>query len=93
MISTLTSRTATRVSEPCLAGALAMERQSVTAPDFGSVHGTGLPVFSSTAGSTVRSAARKAAGMTAVITPANRTAQDAALQAYVPGSPPRGGPV
>lgn len=85
MISTLTSRTATRVSGPCLAGVLAMERQSVTAPDFGSGHGTGLPVASSTAGST----ARTAAGMTA----ANRTAQDAALQAYVPGSPPRGGPV
>lgn len=89
MISTLTSRTATRVSGTCLAGALAMERQSVTAPDFGSVHGTGLPAASSTASST----ARKAAVMTAGMTLANRTAQDAALQAYVPGSPPRGGPV
>lgn len=91
MISTLTPRAATRVSTPCLAGALAMERQSVTAPDFGSVHGTGLLIVSSTAGSAARKV-RTAAGMTAA-TPANRTAPDAALQAYVPGSPPRGGPV
>lgn len=93
MISTLTPRAATRVSGPCLAGALAMERQSVTAPDFGSVHGTGLSVAGSTAGSTARKAAGMTAVLTAVITPANRTAPDAALQAYVPGSPPRGGPV
>lgn len=70
MSSTLISRTAT----PCLAGALAMELQSVTAPGLGSVHGTRLPF---------------AVGMT----PASRTAPDAALQADVAGSPPRGGPV
>ncbi len=53
------------------AGSLAMERQSVTAPDYRSSHSTALP-FS---------------GMTL----AART--NAAQDADVPGSPPRGGPV
>jgi hypothetical protein len=93
MDSTLTSRTAT----PCLAGALAMERQSVTAPDLGSVHGTRLPF----AGMTVDvTAARGKAALgidPLLLVTANRTAaQDQATvsaAAYVPGSPPRGGPV
>jgi hypothetical protein len=78
VISTLLPRTATGLStvETCIA----MERQSITAPGFGSAHGTGLPVA---AVMTVNGTdARKA-----------RTALGSAVQAYVPGSPPRGGPV
>lgn len=83
MISTLLPRTATGLSSAsnCTATStatgIAMERQSVTAPDYRSVHGTGLPFAAFMANDT---AARKA-----------RTTQ--ALVADVPGSPPRGGPV
>jgi hypothetical protein len=78
MISTRLSSTAA-VPASCTAGAIAMERQSVTAPDYRSVHGTGLPF----AGSTL---------VAAQLTNKARAAV-AQMGADVPGSPPRGGPV
>ena len=79
MISTLLPRTATGLST-CTATGIAMERQSITAPGVGSAHGTGLPFAAATSANGTD--ARKA-----------RTALGSAVQAYVPGSPPRGGPV
>ena len=73
MISTLLPRTATGI---------AMERQSVTAPDYRSVHGTGLPFAAAAVMTAVTNG-------TDVLTAKTRVA----AQADAPGSPPRGRPV
>jgi hypothetical protein len=86
MIDTMTPTTATCERTATDLGwggtAFVREQRSTTAPSSGSVHGTGLPF----AGSALVIA-------DAVAAAARNRMKDAALQAYVPGSPPRGGPV